>query len=249
MADGSKTYPKSYPIAYVFTASKSVGFNSRPGESESYCALVPSSPTEAANNHVRFEVYDFQREGIRNAEGSVDIIHARFQNIHIQNWDDFLKDVAKCLKPGGLFMSGEFDISLESPDGRSTGVRVIDHMYNQVQRLMVERGYNPNIGREMEEKLQTITDSAGHPLFTNVGSHVYTIPVGVDADHPSQVVREISSLSMDYMRKLAQSLRPFLLSFGQAQVEVNGLLNEHNYQLERVRAQLRYRCTWAERRA
>jgi hypothetical protein len=122
-------------------------------------------------------------------------------------------------------------------------------MYNQVQRLMVERGYNPNIGREMEEKLQTITDSAGHPLFTNVGSHVYTIPVGVDADHPSQVVREISSLSMDYMRKLAQSLRPFLLSFGQAQVEVNGLLNEHNYQLERVRAQLRYRCAWAERRA
>ncbi|EUC54089.1 methyltransferase domain protein [Rhizoctonia solani AG-3 Rhs1AP] len=66
--------------------------------------IFPSSPTEAANNNVRFEVYDFQRERIRHGDASVDVIHARFQNFHIQDWDTFLSDVARCLKPGGLFM-------------------------------------------------------------------------------------------------------------------------------------------------
>ncbi|CUA71527.1 hypothetical protein RSOLAG22IIIB_04646 [Rhizoctonia solani] len=66
--------------------------------------IFPSPPTEAANSNVRFEVYDFQREQIRHGDASVDVVHARFQNFHIQDWDAFLKDVARCLKPGGLFM-------------------------------------------------------------------------------------------------------------------------------------------------
>ncbi|CAE6358641.1 unnamed protein product [Rhizoctonia solani] len=211
--------------------------------------IFPSSPTEAANNHVRFEVYDFQRDGIRNADASVDIIHARFQNFHIQGWDDFLRDVAKHLKPGGLFMSGELDIFLEYPDGPAMDVYATNQVYNQVRRLMSERGYNPNIGREMEGKLRRISDSAGNPLFTNIGSCVYTIPVGADPDNPSQVISEISALSMDCLLKLAESVRPFLLSQGQARIEVDGLLETHRAQLRTIRAHMSYRCAWAERRA
>ncbi|KAF8700596.1 Methyltransferase domain, partial [Rhizoctonia solani] len=215
---------------------------------QSHHALVPSSPTEAANNHVRFEVYDFQRDGIRNAEGSVDIIHARFQNFHIKDWAKLLRDVAKRLKPGGLFMSGELDIYLEFPNGQPPDVYATNQFYSQVQGIMRERGYNPNIGVELEGMLRTISDSDG-PLFTNIGSEVHKIPVGIDADNPIPVVREISALSMDCMISLGDSLRPFLLSQGSAAIEIDGLLDTYKHQLRRNRAQVSYRCTWAERRA
>ncbi|KAF8718556.1 Methyltransferase domain, partial [Rhizoctonia solani] len=210
--------------------------------------IFPSSPTEAANNHVRFEVYDFQRDGIRNAEGSVDIIHARFQNFHIKDWAKLLRDVAKRLKPGGLFMSGELDIYLEFPNGQPPDVYATNQFYSQVQGIMRERGYNPNIGVELEGMLRTISDSDG-PLFTNIGSDVHKIPVGIDADNPITVVREISALSMDCMISLGDSLRPFLLSQGSAAIEIDGLLDTYKHQLRRNRAQVSYRCTWAERRA
>ncbi|KAG8700975.1 hypothetical protein FRC08_004344 [Ceratobasidium sp. 394] len=46
--------------------------------------LVPLSPTETPN--VYFEVYDFQREAIRQGDSTVDVVHARFQNFHILDW-------------------------------------------------------------------------------------------------------------------------------------------------------------------
>ncbi|CAE6442974.1 unnamed protein product [Rhizoctonia solani] len=209
--------------------------------------IFPSSPTEAANNNVRFEVYDFQREQIRHGDASVDVAHARFQNFHIQDWDKFLKDAARCLKPGGLFMSGELDISLEYPDGQAANATATTQLYHQVQRIMVDRGYTPDIGSQMVEKLNTIRDSAGNLLFTNVGSDVFTLPMS--ANNPIVADREISALSMEYLDRLAKSLRPFLLSTGQVRVEVDGLLQRHREEIRQVSAWMKYRVAWAERRA
>ncbi|CAE6411394.1 unnamed protein product [Rhizoctonia solani] len=207
--------------------------------------IFPSSPTEAANNNVRFEVYDFQREHIRHGDASVDVVHARFQNFHIQDWDDFLRDVARCLKPGGLFMSGELDISLEYPNGQAAHATATTQLYQQVMQIMFDRGYTPDIGARMVEKLGTIRDSAGNPLFTNIGSEVYTFPMS--ANNPIVEQRELSALSMEYLDRLAKSLRPFMLSTRQASVEVDGLLRRHRGELHEISALMKYRVCWAER--
>ncbi|CAE6411932.1 unnamed protein product [Rhizoctonia solani] len=207
--------------------------------------IFPSSPTEVANNNVRFEVYDFQRDGIRHGPATVDVVHARFQNFHIQDWDAFLRDVAKCLKPGGLFMSGELDISLEYPEGQAANATATTQLYQQVQRLMFERGYTPNIGTQLVGKLSTIRNSTGDLLFTNTGSDVHPFPMS--ANNPIIEQREISTLSMEYLDRLAKSLRPFLLSTGQASIEVDGLLQQHRRELREMSAKMTYRIAWAER--
>ncbi|CAE6488311.1 unnamed protein product [Rhizoctonia solani] len=189
--------------------------------------IFPSSPTEAANNNVRFEVYDFQRERIRHGDASVDVIHARFQNFHIQDWD------------------GELDISLEYPNGQAANATATTQLYQQVQQIMFDRGYTPDIGAQMVERLSTIRNSAGNPLFTNIGSEVYTFPMS--ANNPIVAEREISALSMEYLDRLAKSLRPFMLSTGQTSVEVDGLLQHHRGEIREVNALMRYRVAWAER--
>ncbi|KAJ1300640.1 hypothetical protein OPQ81_002292 [Rhizoctonia solani] len=210
--------------------------------------IFPSSPTEAANNNVRFEVYDFQRERIRHGDASVDVVHARFQNFHIIDWDAFLKDVARCLKPGGLFMSGELDISLEYPGGQAGNATATIQLYDQVQRIMIQRGYTPDIGTRMVGILNGMRNSAGDPLFTNVGWGVHPFPMSANNAHnPNVDEREISALSMEYLDKLAKSLRPFLLSTGQAQIEVDGLLQQHRRELRAMCAKMTYRVAWAER--
>ncbi|ELU38739.1 hypothetical protein AG1IA_07226 [Rhizoctonia solani AG-1 IA] len=204
------------------------------------CTRVPISPCPSPFVTNR-SLYDFQRDGIRNAEGSVDIIHARFQNFH--------ETPPRCRQALETWrIVYELDIYLEFPNGQPPDVYATNQFYSQVQGIMRERGYNPNIGVELEGMLRTISDSDG-PLFTNIGSDVHKIPVGIDADNPIAVVREISALSMDCMISLGDSLRPFLLSQGSAAIEIDGLLDTYKHQLRRNRAQVSYRCTWAERRA
>ena len=67
-----------------------------------------------------------------------------------------------------------------------------------------------------------------------------------NANNPNINEREISVLSMEYLDKLAKSLRPFLLSRS-GEVEVNGLLQQHRRELRQIEAQMTYRCAWAKR--
>ncbi|KAF8602212.1 hypothetical protein BDV93DRAFT_524235 [Ceratobasidium sp. AG-I] len=207
--------------------------------------IVPMRPFEHPLN-VTYEVYDFQQEGIRQDASTVDIVHARFQNVQILDWRAFLIDAARVLKPGGLFMSGEMDLSLEESDGRPLESPATAQFYNQVQNLMRDRGYTPDVGVHMPNLLHDAVGSDGAPLFTNVGSDVIAFPVG----RHNQVVeqREISTLAMEFLDRQAASLRPFLLSTGQAEIEVGGLVDAHRQELNQMNARTHYRIAWAERR-
>ncbi|KAG9125875.1 hypothetical protein FRC07_005815 [Ceratobasidium sp. 392] len=211
--------------------------------------IVPLSPT--ATPRVYFEVYDFQREAIRQAESKVDVVHARFQNFHILYWPGFLRDVARVLKPGGLFMSGELDIPLQYTDAAAFPATI--HLYNQIVHIMGERGYTPNVGETMPTMLATLPTSTEDdtPLFTNIGSETITIPVG--RNHPVQEQRELSVLAMDSLIRLSSSLKPFMTSFGLQASEIDGLITAHRQELNRNElnagcAQMTYRMTWAQRR-
>jgi hypothetical protein len=110
---------------------------------------------------------------------------------------------------------------------------------------MVERGYTPDVGSTMPQRLQHVVDSHGTSLFTRINSHTVVIPVG--ENHPTQDQIEVAVLAPDCLDKLARSLRPFLLSTGDTMIEVDGLINAHRQELRTMSAQMVYRMTWAER--
>ncbi|KAG9101064.1 hypothetical protein FRC06_003407 [Ceratobasidium sp. 370] len=205
--------------------------------------LVPLSPTETPN--VYFEVYDFQREAIRQGDSTVDVVHSRFQNFHILDWPCFLVDVARVLKPGGLFISGELDIPLQYADEQQFSAT--RHLYSLVVNTMHQRGYTPNVGESMPTLLEALRSPTDNdtPLFTNIGSQTITIPVGRNHPVPEQV--ELSVLAMDCLMRLSSSLKPLLQSCGLNQVEVNGLVTAHRRELHEGKAAMTYRMTWAQR--
>lgn len=142
--------------------------------------------------------------------------------------------------------SGEIDLSLEGPDGETLGAPATTHVYNQVQNLMVERGYRPDVGTHMPNLLRDAVGPDGEAYFTDIDSR--TIPFPMGRHNPVMEQREISTLAMEALERQASALRPFLLSTGQVDVEVNGLLDAHRRELLEMSARMNYRITWAKRR-
>ena len=138
------------------------------------------------------------------------------------------------------------DLLLEESEGGVLESPATAQLYQRVQNLMLERDYNPNIGSEMPNRLQNAVDANGVPLFINVGSETIAFPVG--RHNPILQQREISALAMEFLDRQAQSLKPFLLSAGQAEIEVGGLLDTHRRELQQMNARMHYRIAWAERR-
>lgn len=142
------------------------------------------------------------------------------------------------------------DLFLEESDGGALASPATAQVYSQVQNLMRERGYTPNIGELMPNLLRNAVDSNGTPLFTHIGSETIAFPVG--RHNPVVEQREVSTLAMEHLRRQAMSLRPFLLSTGQAEVEVGGpnggILGAHRQELYQMNARMHYRIAWAERR-
>ncbi|KAG8684574.1 hypothetical protein FRC09_015296, partial [Ceratobasidium sp. 395] len=218
--------------------------------------IVPRAPTDVPN--VFFEVYDFQREAIRQGDSTVDVVHARFQNFHVIDWACFLTDVARVLKPGGLFMSGECDLHLQydnngqqdndsQRDNNSQQFTATKHLYDRVTDFMNQRGYTPNVGEAMGNMLATLPSPVDNtPLFHNIGSEAINIPIGLHHPDPGQL--ELAALAFESREKLAESLTPLMLSVGLPRIEVDGLMTMHQQELKRGRSQMTYRMTWAQRR-
>ncbi|KAG8796083.1 hypothetical protein FRC12_005353 [Ceratobasidium sp. 428] len=206
--------------------------------------IVPRAATDIPR--VVFEVYDFQREAIRQGDATVDVVHARFQNFQIIDWPCFLTDVARVLKPGGLFMSGECDLRLQY-DNNDLQFPATNHLYGRVTSFMNERGYTPNVGEAMRDMLATLPSPVDNtPLFHNIGSETINIPIG--RNHPDSSQVELAALAFESRERLAESLTPFMLSCGLQGIEVNGLMTAHRHELNTERAQMTYRMTWAQRR-
>ncbi|KAI0262790.1 hypothetical protein BC834DRAFT_890257 [Gloeopeniophorella convolvens] len=68
--------------------------------------LVPIQTREPPGN-VRFEIADATQE-LRFANGSVDIVHARMTSLRGETLPYVINEIARILRPGGLFISAEW---------------------------------------------------------------------------------------------------------------------------------------------
>ncbi|KAI0056846.1 S-adenosyl-L-methionine-dependent methyltransferase [Artomyces pyxidatus] len=68
--------------------------------------LVPIA-TQYPLDNVRFELADVTQR-LRFANNSVDFVHARMTSLGVHDYPKLLREVARVLRPGGLFLSCEF---------------------------------------------------------------------------------------------------------------------------------------------
>ncbi|KAG8687558.1 hypothetical protein FRC09_013424 [Ceratobasidium sp. 395] len=73
------------------------------------CAHVPRS-------NIAFEVYDLYN-GIVASDATFDVVHVRHAMMQLKRPKDFIRDIHRVLKPGGLFLFGESE--LDGFDGRN----------------------------------------------------------------------------------------------------------------------------------
>jgi len=70
--------------------------------------LVPIQ-TRYPPPNVRFEIADVT-DGLRFADASVDVVHARMTCLRAEGVPHFLQEVARILRPGGLFLSADWGV-------------------------------------------------------------------------------------------------------------------------------------------
>lgn len=75
---------------------------------------VPVDPDELPAN-CRFEIDDI-RLGLTHFQGQFDLVHARVIGSWMENRDKAMKDIHRCLKPGGMMIWMDGDYDFYTPD-------------------------------------------------------------------------------------------------------------------------------------
>jgi SAM-dependent methyltransferase len=68
--------------------------------------------------HVQFEIHDITRQ-FRWNNATMDFIHARNIDLAVTDYPELLREVARLLRPGGLFFSGEIGRCIDFAHGSS----------------------------------------------------------------------------------------------------------------------------------
>ncbi|KAG9080823.1 hypothetical protein FRC06_006121 [Ceratobasidium sp. 370] len=116
---------------------------------------VPLAP-HAPRSNIVFEVYDLHN-GFAAPDESFDMVHIRHCTAHIRNPNDFIRDVYRVLKPGGLFLFVESEVECfdaMDPDhpagdklpGLTAGSRF-------VREALAQQGVNPYLWRDLPRLL------------------------------------------------------------------------------------------------
>lgn len=131
--------------------------------------------------------------------------------------------VARVLRPGGLFLAGEWGRSAEMAGGMNPAEHAprTCHFYRMVQETLLRRGIRP-----IARHIPRIMEESGH--FKRVKARVYEMPVGPWHSNP-----ELQSIGFWYRETLvryAQSMGLMMVEAGcdpaQVQNVVYGFIRE-----------------------
>ncbi|KAH8114996.1 S-adenosyl-L-methionine-dependent methyltransferase [Phellopilus nigrolimitatus] len=91
--------------------------------------------------NVQYEVHDINAEPLRWAEGRFDLVHMRHVNLALRNYPAVLREVARVLCPGGLFLSGEWVCEVRMDDGSEarTAARGMSRFFQSVANFVNRR--------------------------------------------------------------------------------------------------------------
>jgi SAM-dependent methyltransferase len=192
--------------------------------------------------HVQFEIHDITRQ-FRWNNATMDFIHARNIDLAVTDYPELLREVARLLRPGGLFFSGEigrcidfahgssFDLARQVPRARSF-FQVIDHSLG-LRHLVPIADRIPGLIRQSHQ-------------FTMPTIQTFHIPVG--DWHQNPVMRRVGMLYLKALKDFAESLKPMLREARMTQHEIDTLVTGFVEDIEHVPGLVGvYHTVWARK--
>jgi len=174
-----------------------------------------------------FELCDLDQSIIPYPSGYFDMVHARSMHTGIRDYPMLLREVARVLRPGGLVLLVEPDLTpIMAADGnaaagshdetsRSSGWFTLWRIYRECLR---RQGIDTSVPQRLSELL---TDTQA---FENVVTHGGHIPVGFwPKDEHQLTVGQLQWLDYDLF---IPALKPFFLSTGVSESNVDRILQE-----------------------
>ncbi|KAG8786106.1 hypothetical protein FRC12_016910 [Ceratobasidium sp. 428] len=180
--------------------------------------VAPTIPHMPRPN-LEHEVYDVH-EGILEADGTFDIVHARHSLCMVQDWHSLLRDMHRVLRPGGLFIFGELYPqltlpnehvpALEGPAGRSA------HLFEGFRSILTKRDVMIEATQCIDALLSPEHDiwrPQPNSGFHRINHSVWELPIN-GLWHPDPHMQEVGLLMAMNICKFSESTRPMFLSTG-----------------------------------
>ncbi|KAI0054139.1 S-adenosyl-L-methionine-dependent methyltransferase [Auriscalpium vulgare] len=182
--------------------------------------LAPLQPPVVPLN-CTFELCDLDSNCLPYPSNSYDLIHARNMHSGIADHPQFLHELTRILRPGGLLILIEFDLR-PIADGKFTshpaksGIPGWCALAEELQRCLTLRGVDVTVPERMGEMVHKLG------WYDQVLQQHADIPVGFYPKDPTLLtVGQLAWMSSDL---LVLAIRPLLLSSGLAESQVNGLI-------------------------
>ncbi|KAG7452446.1 S-adenosyl-L-methionine-dependent methyltransferase [Guyanagaster necrorhizus] len=189
--------------------------------------LAPIQPRDVPPN-CTFELCDLDQRSIPYPDGYFDLIHARSMFMGIHNYPRFLREVSRLLRPGGLVILIEPDLTptidpsspaVSSQPDASGWFTFWETYHTCLRRQRID----PTVPQRMADLLV----STG--MFENIVRREGNIPVGSWPREP--VALTVGQLQwMDY-ELLLPALRPFFLTVGLPETTVRSLVADAQHDL------------------
>ncbi|TDL17679.1 hypothetical protein BD410DRAFT_794152 [Rickenella mellea] len=165
--------------------------------------------------NVVYEVYDIS-EGLRGADCSFDFIHSRLSGLFIKDRSRFLREVKRLLRPGGLFISGDYGPEFHTAEGSTPRGKLpcttkIVEMFALGIRA---QGLDPDGYTVTAERLRTFGG------FEEINELNVRVPIG-PWDTSSALQQDIGEHFREVIKLIAFSLKPIMYRVGLSQSDAD----------------------------
>lgn len=203
--------------------------------------IVPIA-TRQPEPHVQFEIHDIT-ERFRWNDGAMDFVHARNIDLAVTDYPVLLREVARLLRPEGLFFSGEIARSIE-----------ISHTFpaDLVHQAPRARRFYEVINHILKlRNLDVIADKI--PGFI-MQSEQFTVPIiqtfhiPIGDWHPDGIMKRVGKRYLTTLKGFAESLIPLLRETGMTQHDIEAHVAGFIHDVENVRGLVGvYHTVWARK--
>jgi len=186
--------------------------------------IVPIATRDPLPN-VQFEMHNIN-EPVRWADDTMDFVHARANDMAVSNYPAMVREVARVLRPGGLFLSGEWERGPTFADpalGNANSIPAIHRLLNLVDDALGARHRVFPVAPHIPAWL------AESGRFRDITPQFHLVPIG--DWHPDPAMQALGNNFRDIWVRYADSLRPMLregLGLDEVQVDelVAGYVND-----------------------
>ncbi|WVW79122.1 hypothetical protein I302_101087 [Kwoniella bestiolae CBS 10118] len=164
--------------------------------------LVPIQPDTLPDN-CSFAMDDITK-GLPYPDGTFDLVTGRLLVMGLRDYPSLLVDIARVIKPGGMYVATEPDINLILPEGQSQReLKGWNRWENGLQKAMLNRGTDPQLAPKLP---QYFTDSG---LFQQVDSVALDWPLTPWSQDPKQ--RSVGSVMIRDVKQFPDTSRLLII--------------------------------------